>query len=233
MSLALIITAAGSSTRFGCNIKKEYLPLPGENNTVLSKSLETFLKTKLFSTIVITLPQNNEKEAVAALNKSLICKDLIESKNNCTNFAFVSGGSTRQESVFCGLKKIAELSKEMPKAVLIHDGARPWVSTEVILDAVEKVNISGAAVPAIAVVDTQKQVAENGKITCHLKRETIVAVQTPQAFYFEQLLEAHNKAQNDGNIYTDDTEIWGKYCGDVFISKGDTANKKITYKEDI
>jgi len=67
----------------------------------------------------------------------------------------------------------------------------------------------------------------------HMQRSRIFAVQTPQAFVFEPLLEAHKKASMDGRTYTDDTEIWGQYCGDVYISYGENTNRKITYKEDL
>ena len=122
---------------------------------------------------------------------------------------------------------------KIPDAVLIHDGARPFVSKKIIDDVISSLEKSGAAVPGVPAVDTQKQVDENGKIVAHLERSKIFAVQTPQAFQFAPLLEAHKKASADGRVYTDDTEIWGQYCGDVYISYGETTNKKITYKEDL
>ena len=61
----------------------------------------------------------------------------------------------------------------------------------------------------------------------------LTAIQTPQGFVFGKLFDAHKKAASDGHDYTDDTEIWGQYCGDVYISYGETTNKKITYKEDL
>ena len=125
------------------------------------------------------------------------------------------------------------MAKITPDAVLIHDGARPWITENIINAVIEKVLLFGAAVTATPATDTQKEVDKNGKITKHLRRENIFAVQTPQGFLFTPLLEAHQKACGDGNIYTDDTEIWAKYCGDVYICEGDIANKKITYKEDL
>ena len=233
MNLSLIITAAGLSTRFGTGSKKEYLPLTidGKNGTVLSHCLDSFLKTKLFSNIVITIPKNQQENAKNALKNSSFYNELFTSTN--FSFAFEEGGKSRQDSVFCGLKKIEKMAKITPDAVLIHDGARPWITENIINAVIEKVLLFGAAVTATPATDTQKEVDKNGKITKHLRRENIFAVQTPQGFLFAPLLEAHKKACNDGNIYTDDTEIWAKYCGDVYICTGDIANKKITYKEDL
>ena len=235
--IALIITAAGSSTRFGKNIKKEYLPVV-ENDpskgTVLGRSLETFLETGYFSTIVIIIPENQQREAEKALSYLPLGKSLLNKEIDSINFSFCTGGNTRQSSVFEGLKCVQKLSGEnTPDAVLIHDGARPFVSKKIIDDVINCLEKSAAAVPGVPAVDTQKQVDESGKIVAHLQRSTIYAVQTPQAFQFEKLLEAHKKASIDGRVYTDDTEIWGQYCGDVYISYGETTNKKITYKEDL
>lgn len=236
-NIALIITAAGSSTRFGNNIKKEYLPLVKNDyskGTVLGRALETFLETGLFSTIVITIPSKQEKEAEKAISYLPLEKSLLDKNTKKIQFAFCSGGNTRQSSVYEGLKCIANISKDnLPDAVLIHDGARPFVSRKIIEEVINSLEKSGAAVTGVPAVDTQKQVDENGMITVHMQRSRIFAVQTPQAFVFEPLLEAHKKASMDGRTYTDDTEIWGQYCGDVYISYGENTNRKITYKEDL
>lgn len=238
MRLALLITAAGSSTRFG-GVKKEYLPLTDGpcSETVLASSAETFLKTGLFSFFVVTIPRGDDTAARAALFTSEYVTNALTGGGEGMPFAFTYGGSSRQESVFMGLQKIAELATEHgempPDAVLIHDGARPWVTKDIIFDTVRALDKSGAAVCAVPATDTQKAVDGTGKITTHLARETIYAVQTPQAFLFSPLLEAHRKAAGDGFTYTDDTEIWARYCGDVYISRGDVCNKKITYKGDI
>ncbi len=232
MNIGLIITAAGSSTRFG-STKKEYLLLPDNTNTVLSQSAETFLKTNLFSSLVITIPAGDEDDAVKALSASSFVKTFLFDGNSQIAFAFTTGGKTRQESVYNGLKKLSSISQTQPDIVLVHDGARPWVTESIIKDVISKATIYGAAVPAISAVDTQKIVDETGKITQHLKRKYVYAVQTPQAFEFARLLEAHTKACGDNTEYTDDTEIWAAYCDDVYISKGDIVNKKITFQSDL
>lgn len=235
-NIALLITAAGSSTRFGSE-KKEYLPID-ENNlssgTVLGRCLETFLETGLFSTVVITIPENQQLEAEKALSFLPLGLDLVSHKNRNISFSFVTGGNSRQASVFEGLKCVKSLNQaNMPDIVLVHDGARPFVTKEIINDVINMLDKSGAAVPAVPAVDTQKIADENGKIVTHLERKTVFAVQTPQAFEFMPLFEAHAKAEKDGKIYTDDTEIWDRYCGAVYISAGDIKNKKITYRQDL
>ena len=175
----------------------------------------------------------DEAKASKALQTSQFVNKLLFQESDGITFAFATGGKTRQESVYNGLKKLLELSGKAPDLVLIHDGARPWVTEKIIRNVIEKTDIAGAAVPAIPAVDTQKEVDEHGKITQHLKRKYVYAVQTPQAFEFERLLQAHEKARCDGLEYTDDTEIWGAYCGDVYISEGDIQNKKITFQSDL
>ena len=120
-----------------------------------------------------------------------------------------------------------------PQIVLIHDGARPFVSQKIILEGIQAAQEFGASVPGLTPTDTQKQIDEDGFITNHLQRASLVAVQTPQCFDFQMLLEAHKKAHQEEKEYTDDTEIWGKYCGKVKVITGESKNIKITYPKDL
>ena len=141
----------------------------------------------------------------------------------------VEGSDTRQKSVYKGLLAV----KGQPDIVLIHDGARPFVSRELILEALEAAREFGASVPGVTPTDTQKEIDSEGFIVRHLKRSSLAAVQTPQCFQFAKLLEAHGRAAADGREYTDDTEIWGEYCGRVRVTRGDIRNIKITYPSDL
>lgn len=221
--IALIIAAAGSSTRMGLGCKKEYLPL--DEGTVLSASVKTFLSTIKIIKLVITVPKNGQADAEKALFKDPALSSLLKK----TEFSFVEGGKTRQESVFNAL---SALSSSEPDIVLIHDGARPFVTKKIIIDTLNATAEYGAAVPGLTPVDTQKLLDENGFIMEHLTRSRMSAVQTPQGFSFRELLAAHQKARADNAEYTDDTEIWGKYQGKVKNVSGDPCNKKITYAED-
>lgn len=222
VTIGIVICAAGSSTRFGSSVKKEYLPL--ETGTVLSTSVKKFINALNISALVITVPHNGTEQAKAALFND-------PSINYPENIFFTEGGSTRQESVYNALLTLQSL-KNPPEYVLIHDGARPFVTEKIITDTINAAILHGAAAPGTTPVDTQKLLDENNFIVEHLQRSRMSAIQTPQGFRLKELLEAHKKALQDKKEYTDDTEIWGKYCGKVMAVQGDAANKKITYASD-
>ena len=226
--IAIIITAAGSSTRIGGGIKKEYLPF--KNGTVLSVCAETFLnacKDFEITDFIVTCPVGGVEKCREALG-NVDCH--ASSPLAMTGgLQIVEGSDTRQKSVYNGLLAVTG----NPDIVLIHDGARPFVSREVIMEALEAAVEFGASVPGMTPTDTQKEVDAQGCITRHLMRSSLTAVQTPQCFRFKELLEAHTKAAADNHEYTDDTEIWGAYCGRVRVTKGDVNNIKITYPSDL
>ena len=222
VTIGIVICAAGSSTRFGSSVKKEYLPL--ETGTVLSTSVKKFINALNISALVITVPHNGTEQAKAALFND-------PSINYPENIFFTEGGSTRQESVYNALLTLQSL-KNPPEYVLIHDGARPFVTEKIITATINAAILHGAAAPGTTPVDTQKLLDENNFIIEHLQRSRMSAIQTPQGFKLKELLEAHKKALQDNKEYTDDTEIWGKYCGKVMAVQGDAANKKITYASD-
>ena len=206
----------------GEGVKKEYLPLG--DKPVLYHTAEAFVKTALFSHICITLPPGGEEDARKALG------GLVSSGPYRPVFLLVSGGNTRQESVFNGLKALAGFGLD---TVLIHDGARPWVSPSLIRRVAEEARARGAAAPVIPVVDTVKALDSRGFIREHLVREQIGAVQTPQGFHYPAILEAHEAARTDRRVYTDDTEIYGLCGGDVFTVPGELTNRKITFPGDL
>ena len=230
--IAIIITAAGSSTRIGGNIKKEYLPY--KNGTVLSNCAIAFLKADYrkydISNFVVTFPAGKISEAEKALFSDTEVKKILNSIN--LNITFAEGGNSRQASVFNALKTVKD-SNTNPDLVLIHDGARPFISEKVINDVVEAAEKFGASVPGVTPIDTQKEIDENGFIKRHLVRKNLMAVQTPQGFIFNKLYEAHVKAIDISKEFTDDTEIWGQFCGNVKTVPGDVNNIKITYPSDL
>ncbi|HPS44309.1 MAG TPA: IspD/TarI family cytidylyltransferase [Treponemataceae bacterium] len=247
---ALVLTAAGSSTRMGGHEKKEYLTLsrgPEGRVSVLSQSLHAFLSTNHFSIIVITVPKDGEGAARAVLAEDARIETLLAASK--ASLSFAEGGATRQASVLCGLERILEERARASESrhglgseardddagdlVLVHDAARPFVSKGIIEDVLKTASERGAAVPAIPPVDTLKEVDGSGRITRHLDRASIAAVQTPQGFRLDALVAAHRKASLDGKAYTDDTEIWGAYAGDVWTCPGARENRKITYPGDL
>ncbi|HAM77949.1 MAG TPA: 2-C-methyl-D-erythritol 2,4-cyclodiphosphate synthase [Treponema sp.] len=231
--LFLVLLAAGSSSRMGTGKKKEYMELG--SGTVLSTALKNFLCTFDFETTLVVTPQGQAGSALSAIECDKEASHLLDK----THLEFVAGGSTRQASVFNAL---TFLHKKNPphenSIVLIHDAARPFVSQEVIRNTVETATKYGAAVPAIPPVDTQKEMDADGTIRKHLVRSELCAVQTPQAFLLEPLFLCHQDAAGMGKEYTDDSEIWDafpSYTGGkkIRVCKGDAANKKITFLQDI
>lgn len=239
MSNALVLTAAGNSSRMGSGAKKEYLPMSTLRDdgtiSVLTQSLYAFLSTRFFSFIVITVPANGTDEARRVLSVDFRITPYFQ--DDSVRIEFAEGGETRQISVKNGLEVLAAIDASLREnnieKVLIHDAARPWVSRDIIARVLDGVSANKASVPAIGAVDTQKETDKDGKIIRHLDRSRIVSVQTPQGFPFKPLLEAHRLASADGRSYTDDTEIWGRYAGDVYMCAGERENRKITFKDDL
>ena len=218
--IAIIITAAGSSTRIGGGIKKEYLPY--NKGTVLSSCAETFLNACSsdfeITDFIITCPKGGIEECRKAL-----------SAFTYSGIKIVEGSDTRQKSVYNGLLAVSDETEY----VLIHDGARPFVTPALIRNTLKAAIEYGAAVPGLTPTDTQKEIDESGFIVRHLIRSSLSAVQTPQVFEFSKLKVAHERAAQDSREYTDDTEIWGAYCGRVKVVPGEVNNIKITYPSDL
>jgi 2-C-methyl-D-erythritol 4-phosphate cytidylyltransferase len=226
-SFAALITAAGSSERM-MGGKKEFLPLPGGDLTVLGRAVLTFASIRRIALIVIVVPPGESGESLA--RAALPAGFLAASEPRAV---FVPGGKTRRASVHHGLSLLVAYG---PDYVLIHDGARPWVSAalvERVMDAAERY---GAAIPLLPFTDTPKETGEDGFITRHLRRSATGGAQTPQGFRFPDILAAHEQAAEAelaGKEYTDDAEVWGEFAGPVAAVPGEAENKKITYSEDL
>jgi 2-C-methyl-D-erythritol 4-phosphate cytidylyltransferase/2-C-methyl-D-erythritol 2,4-cyclodiphosphate synthase len=140
------------------------------------------------------------------------------------------GGATRQASVHAGLEALAA---EKPEIVLIHDAARPFVTSGLISRAIDAAGRTGAAIPAIAVTDTIKLTGATGDVEATPERARLRIAQTPQAFRFEIILDAHRRAAREGRSdFTDDAAL-AEWAGlTVATFEGDLANMKLTTPED-
>ena len=235
MNIAAIITAAGSSSRMGAGIKKEYRMLPGSASetgdgiTVLGAAVRIFATDPRIAPIVVVHPASLEQGEFAA--RSAIGKELLSAAAG--RILFIPGGENRRISVFHGLTL---LNAWKPELVLIHDGARPWVERDLIDRVIEAALLHGAAVPALSLTETPKLV-QNGFIEQHLKRTAVLTAQTPQGFSFEAIFAAHQKAAqkcyNEEIEYTDDAEIYGEFAGKTAVVAGDILNRKITFPGDL
>jgi len=224
-NFAAVILAAGSSQRMG-GVKKEFQKLKDCNLTVLGSAVSAFAAFPSVKFIVIVVPENGETAARQALPQNFI--------TNCNfKLIFVDGGKTRCASVYNALRALASFN---PAYVLIHDGARPWVSPALIKNTIDKVLTHDAVIPLLPLADTPKEVQANGDtifIKTHLKRASFGIAQTPQVFKFPEILKAHEKAALENEEFTDDAEVWGRFVGKVAVIPGEPENRKITYMEDI
>jgi 2-C-methyl-D-erythritol 4-phosphate cytidylyltransferase/2-C-methyl-D-erythritol 2,4-cyclodiphosphate synthase len=142
----------------------------------------------------------------------------------------VHGGATRQASVRAGLQALAE---RPPDIVLVHDAARPFCSAELVSRAIAACGITGAAIPALAVTDTIKRVDTEGHVAGTVDRGQLRSVQTPQAFIFKALYEAHRRAEAEGREdFTDDAALVEWAGLKVATFAGDSGNVKLTTDED-
>ncbi len=218
---ALIVTAAGSSTRF-CEeeVKKEFLKLDG--HTVLYRATEPFFEIPSLAAVVITTKEGCEDEALVAL------EDLVDV--NSIPMLITKGGKTRQESVHLALEKLNELGIPF-QFVAVQDGARPYVKPDLVIQILAAASQVGGAIPALPTTDSLRRIDKNGLICECIDRRGVVSVQTPQIFDFERLLTAHRAAKD--NMGTDDAELFVNAGFACTVVEGDKENIKITYLSDI
>jgi 2-C-methyl-D-erythritol 4-phosphate cytidylyltransferase/2-C-methyl-D-erythritol 2,4-cyclodiphosphate synthase len=190
---------------------------------VLARTLEAFLRhPRIEKTLVVIHPDDVDlyRESIAALPGGLASRLL----------PVAHGGETRQDSVRRGLESLSGFA---PSSLLIHDAARPFVNAPLIDRALEAVEKWGAAVPGVAVTDTIKIVGSQGEVVSTPDRASLRAVQTPQAFSFLPLLDAHRRAAAaDLHAFTDDGAL-AEWAGlSVRVFAGDASNIKLTHAAD-
>ena len=210
--VAALIVAAGRGHRFGGEIPKQYCTLYGE--PVLRHTLSKFVAHPDVNAIVTVIHPDDRAlydEAAAGLG-------VIEP---------VSGGASRQESVYNGLEALANIQ---PDAVLIHDAARPFFTDALISEIVAALDLYVGAAPGIPVADTLKRVRD-GFVETTVDRSDLWRVQTPQGFRYPEILAAHKAAA--GMNLTDDAAIAEKAGFDVVMLEGVEGNMKITRAEDL
>ncbi len=215
-SVAALIVAAGRGTRAGGDTPKQYRRLAGR--PVVSYAVEPFLASSRVDHILVVIDPSDDERYRQALPSS-----------SPRLLAPVPGGNTRQASVRAGLE---ELARRAPDIVLIHDAARPFLSAALVDAAIDAITGGAvAAVPGLAVVDTIKVVAADRRVAATPDRAGLRAIQTPQAFAFRPLLEAHRRAV-DGPAQTDDAAVMEWAGMPVTVFPGDPANVKLTHPED-
>lgn len=216
MSNAAIITAAGQGLRMGLPVPKQFLQLLGK--PLLWHTVKVFETCPVIDEIVLVLPADMVEQG-----RVQFPPEFKKIK------AVVAGGDTRQESVRNGL---AEVSGES-LIVAVHDGVRPLIDHSLIFRTIALAKEKGAAIPAIPVGDTLKEVSKDGLIEGTLDRTGIYCAQTPQCFRLDLLIKAFSQAIEDGTFSTDEAQLLEGTGEAVYVSQGDPLNLKITTQSDL
>lgn len=218
MRISAIICAAGQGKRMGLGHNKQFLEL--HDKPLLVHTLQRWQEFRMLEQLVLVVGEGDVQQV----------KHLIHEYKLTGVSEIVIGGKERQDSVYQGL---LALKKRQPEAVLIHDGARPFVQEEQLELLVKILKTEQAAVLAVPVKDTIKRVDQQGKILETLPRPELWAIQTPQAFHYPLVLEAHEHAQKQGILATDDAALIERLGLTVKVVQGHEHNIKLTTPEDL
>ena len=212
MANVAVIVAAGSGSRMQSAKNKVLLPLCG--TPVIARTVAAFADLpQVDEVLVVCRPA--DVDAMSAL--------LPQEK-----VSFVFGGKTRQESVQNAVDTIDDCD-----LLLIHDGARPLVTRDEILDTLHRAEETGAAATGVFVKDTIKVINDDYEITDTPDRSQLIAIQTPQIFRFDLYKQAMEKAKAQGGNFTDDCKLMENLGVPVSVVIGEYTNMKITTPEDL
>lgn len=222
--ISALIPAAGSGTRMGMGLKKQYLTLHGKE--ILNWTLDNLLGHDCIDEAVIIVPAEDVEEVQEKVKRWFATSCIS------TPYKVVAGGETRQESVYRGL-----LALEQPtNYVLIHDGVRPFVPQQQItgfLDVIMDDQTIDGVIAGLRVTDTLKRVDEESIILETLDRACVWAVQTPQIFDYNLLRTAHEQASAMHLTTTDDAALIEALGRRTKIVESDASNIKITKPFDL
>lgn len=214
----IIVVAAGSGSRFGGDLPKQFCELSGK--PVLVHAIEAFRRALPLADITLVLSRWGEE----------YWRDYCE-RTGYVSPPVVIGGDTRARSVCNALEALALTHIADDDIVLVHDGARPLVSAAVIHRVAGAVDELCGAVPAVMPVDSLRLVSDSGSRT--VDRAVYRAVQTPQGFPFGLLYDAYRHALLADGTFTDDASVYEAARGEVRLVPGSPLNLKITNPDDI
>ena len=208
MDYSCVIVAAGKGSRMNLGYNKVYYML--DDKCILEHTIKAFKDDSDCKEIIVVCDIDDFKAHI---------KD--------DDVILVSGGATRSDSVYNGLQKVSY------EYVMIHDGARPYVSSKILDDTKQCLSKHNACVAMVDCKDTIKKVIDN-KVVKTYDRTTLTNAQTPHSFKTSLIIEAYQKAIADNFIATDDASIYEVYGNDdVYVIEGSYDNIKITTIEDI
>lgn len=215
-NIALVL-AAGQGKRMGAGINKQFLTLQGK--PILYHTLKVFSDNDSIDEIVL----------VCAEKDMNYCKDNVVNAYGFSKVkSIVLGGAERQDSVYNGLKAIKSCD-----IVLIHDGARPFITDTIIHEGIKMAKLHGACTCGVKSKDTIKVKGEDGFSKETLNRDTTFLVQTPQCFDYKLILKCHDKLNENRQLVTDDTMVVEMFNHKVYLYEGSYFNIKITTPEDM
>jgi 2-C-methyl-D-erythritol 4-phosphate cytidylyltransferase len=209
MSLVVIIPAAGTGSRFGGPIPKQFQTLAGK--PLIQHVIERFLLDQDVMRVVVP-----------------VAEVLLGSVKNSERVVFVAGGATRQQSVVNGLEEA-----EDAELIAVHDAARPLFTSELFHSVLAAAREVGAAVPVVPVADTIHVMRDDATVEQTLDRKMLGAAQTPQCFRAEILREVLQRARNEKVEGTDEAGLAARFGYTVKGVPGDPRNLKITLPEDL
>ena len=210
---AVIIVAAGRGQRFGPGTPKQYLEVSGK--TLIRHAVAAFAAHPAIDAVLPVIHQDDAE----TLGKALDGLDYLPP---------VAGGAERQQSVLNGLEALSAFA---PDKVLVHDAARPMISSALIDRVLLALDASDGVIPALQVVDTLKRADAAGMITDTVSRDGLWQAQTPQGFGFDALLAAHRSVA--GQMLTDDAAVMEAAGHRVTLVAGDENNIKVTTPDDL
>ncbi|MDY2883142.1 MAG: 2-C-methyl-D-erythritol 4-phosphate cytidylyltransferase [Romboutsia timonensis] len=213
----VVIVAAGTGSRMNMGINKQFIKLEGKE--IIAYTIEKFYNNSNIEDIVVVVKED----------ESEFFKKEILDKYNFKNIKIAYGGKERQDSVYNGLK----LLDEKCDVVLIHDGARPFVSDKIIDKSIEEAKEHKAIVVGVPVKDTIKVIDNDKNIVDTPNRSVLWAVQTPQTFDYNILIHAYKDAFKNGFYGTDDAMLVERIGYKVKMLEGSYNNIKITTQEDL
>ena len=216
MKTYAIILGGGSGRRMGSDINKIFLPLRGIPAIV--RSIAAF--TGLCAGAVVVAAADEVDTMRAVIRRCGMDRFVID---------VVAGGSERQHSVWNGLQALPQDAE----CVLIHDGARALVTPDVIRRTIASVEEHGSGIASVPAVDTIKRADKSGLVIETPDRSTLYAMQTPQGFRTELIRKAHEIAQTDSFLGTDDASLLEHAGMPVYLCEGDRENLKLTTPTDL
>lgn len=214
MFYEVVIPAAGQGKRMKAGKNKLFIELSG--TPIIVYTLRVFEEDPNCRGIILSINPAEEdyfKEMIASFEFKKVHK-------------LVAGGKERQQSVYNALKHVGE------EIILVHDGARPFIDQKQISELTSAASLHGGAIIAVPVKDTIKK-ANDRSVMETVERSSLWSVQTPQAFRASILINAHEKAEADSFLGTDDSSLLERIDEQVIIIEGNYDNIKITTQEDL